>query len=231
MGEPETFETALAWAAEHLGPASPLVLRNPARQRDLEARLAAGASLEDAVLGALFPVLREERLVADEFLAFFLQDLVREGSFQLGPALRRFLDSGDLVDSVAGDLWRDLDRVAWQGAAAFRGWLRQRLRWKASERARSLRPDREGPRTGDGDAAAEDRTPGPASRASDREERSLLALALLRLSESDRDLLRRSLRGESAAAIAEATGRSPAAVHKALQRARARLREQVERGR
>ncbi|RMH00910.1 MAG: sigma-70 family RNA polymerase sigma factor, partial [Planctomycetota bacterium] len=189
---------------------------------------------EDAVLGTAHELAVQDRMIADEFLGHFLVTMMKLGHFAMLPGLRRFLDSGDLVDSVAGEIWRDLMEVEFRTRREFLAYLGRRLKWKASDRQRGLQAGRRredlrrDPRTPEGEPVelpAPASAPGPSTILARREEQELLAAALVRLPERDREVLQRHLRGESHEQVAAALGLRPAtarqALHRAIERARA----------
>jgi RNA polymerase sigma factor (sigma-70 family) len=98
--------------------------------------------------------------------------------------LRRFLDTGDLVLSVFGDPWHDVATTRLESAEHFRTVAARRLHGRADSAARRL-------------AAAEgaDHAAGLPPGALREEERARLILALLRLHEGERDVLRLHLKG------------------------------------
>ncbi len=98
--------------------------------------------------------------------------------------LRRFLDTGDLVLSVFGDPWHDVTSIRFESAEQFRTVVARRLHGRAASAARRL-------------AAAEgaEHAGGPAAETIREEERARLILALLRLNEGERDVLRLHLKG------------------------------------
>ena len=91
--------------------------------------------LEDAVLAEVHRVAKTDARVADEFVGYFLSDLMRLGGSALSPGLRRFLDTGDLVQSVLGDLWPELASVRFETRGRFLSYLARRLGWKAGDKA------------------------------------------------------------------------------------------------
>ena len=217
---PSDFER---FARARLGPRSAALLAGGAALELARERRAAGADLEDAVLAAVHAAAERDPELADEFVAFFLADLMQLGGGAISRALRRFVDTGDLVQSVLGDLWPQLASVRFETRGRFLALLAQRVRWKAGDRAEQERAarGREERRA----VATSERVETPLERALSDEERDGLALLLLRLAPRDRELLARHLRGEPADAIAAALGLTEGAARKALQRAVARARE------
>ncbi len=209
---------------DQLGPACVERFRDPALQRELDTLLDGGNSLDDAVLRLIHREAAADRAIADEFLGHFLIAMSRIGHFAMSDGLRRFLDTGDLVNSVAGSVWRDLTSIEFRSRGEFLAYLGKRLQWKAADRARKLsagkrREDRRREVDVEESNRTEKEAPGPSTLAEGVEERERLILALLRLPPRDRELLQRSLRGEDQVQIAESLGMSPEAVRKATQRA------------
>jgi RNA polymerase sigma factor (sigma-70 family) len=225
----ETTEV-VRFAREQLGPACERVTASPEARALILSRMRAGSRLEDAVLWLAHREARSDARVADEFIAYFLSDLLSVARPAVSPGLRRFLDSGDLVQSVLGDLWIDLAGVEFDSRPAFLAYLTQRLRWKAADQRKSFARERRREdlrveaQPDELALAAPDRSPD--SHAGDRDELEQLALRILRLPERDRDLVRMHLRGKELSAIAEAHSLQPESARKALQRALQRLRNQ-----
>ena len=221
-------DAAQAFAAQRLGPRSQTVLGDPARLALAVARVTRrGQAPEDAVLAELHGQLEADPTLVDEFLAYFLSDLDRLGHGRLAPGLRRFVDTGDLVQSVLGDLWPELSGIRFESRDSFLALLAARLRWKASDSARAAkagkrREDLRSELPAQDFASAE--TPGPATELVRAEEWQQVALSLARLPERDRDLVRGHLRGESWQELAAAYGLQPESARKAVQRALERLR-------
>lgn len=217
----------LAFARERLGPASERHLTHPDAQARVRSRLRGGCDREDAVLGELFRAADGDRHVANEFVAYFLNDLLRLGHRAHDAGLRRFLDTGDLVQSIVGDLWQDLRAVRFDSRAGFLAYLSRKLRWKAADRGRSARRELDrGKRRAERDELTDEapKQASPILIAIDEEERERLILLLLRLPERDRDLLTLFLKGLDIGAIAEHMQLSRDAARVALQRAIERAR-------
>ena len=184
--------------------------------------------MEDAALAVLFGGVAQHRELADEFLAHFLGALGAAGHRAMGPGLRRFLDTGDLVQSVLGDLWPDWTELHFDSREQFLALLRQRLQWKAQDRAKGLqaarrREDRRVALSPE-ETGGTGQDPSPATLAGEQEEWERLALVLCRLPERDAELLRMHLAGKEAREIAEALDLGLEAARKGLQRALARAR-------
>lgn len=223
---------AQSFAVQRLGPRSCAVLDDPARMALVVARARRRAlAIEDAVLAELHACLNDDAALTDEFVAYFLVDLDRLGHGRLAPGLKRFLDTGDLVQSVLGDLWPELAALRFESRNSFLALLAARLRWKASDSARAAQAGkrREDQRA---EVATEDfaqtTTPGPATELVRAEEWHQLALSLARLPDRDRDLVRGHLRGLSWAELAEQHGLQAESARKAVQRAIERLRGQAK---
>jgi RNA polymerase sigma factor (sigma-70 family) len=222
--EPVTDERLLEFALAGLGPRSERCLRAPGALDAVRARLAAGADLTDAVLGHIHSCLKQDRRLADEFAAHFVFDLMLMGRISMASSsrLRRFLDTGDLVMSVFGDVWAEFEEVRFESRNQYKRLFAQRLNWKAADQARRMTAStrREDLRVGDepdelhGPPAAD-----PLRDAIRREEKEQLILLLLRLKDRERRLLSMHLKGEPLEAIAAAEGLSSEATRKALARA------------
>lgn len=221
----------LRFARERIGPASEQTLTDPARQALVLSRLRAGFDLEDAVLAELHGASATQPRVADEFLAHFLSDLLQMGHRMRSSAVQRFLDTGDLVQSVIGDLWPEIHGVRFETRGRFLAYLAQRMKWKASDRARALKASkrREDRRV---DTAPEELGQpsgerGPLTQAAHREDLDRLVVALMRLSEKDREILTMYVKGVPLAEMAETMGLSYDAARMALQRCIRRARRLV----
>ncbi len=221
----------LRFAEEKLGPATCALLSEPEGRAFVREKIGAGAEPADAVLAFAHRQAAAHPRVADEFTAFFLADLLRLGRGRLSAGLRRFLDTGDLVQSVFGDLWPELAGLEFRTRAQFLSLLAGRLRWKIADRDRAFRGPRrrEDRREALPPEDAVEAGPGgsPASLAASAEERERLILVLLRLPPRDRRLLTLFLKGEPVEAIAREEGLALDAARKALQRAIRRARALV----
>lgn len=231
----ETPRRILSFARDCLGPASEHHLQDPELLARVLGRIRSGVDLEDAVLGAVFESVGEGGPLADEFLGYFLEDLLRLERPRLRGSLRRFLDTGDLAQSVLGDLWGEIRAVRFEERGAFLGYLAQRVSHKAIDRARHFGRMKRGEdhridvQPHDLPLATEEAS--PLSRAGNEEERDNLVLLLLRLPERDRRILTMYLRGDSLAAISQAIGLEVTSARKALQRAIRKARVLGDRGR
>lgn len=218
-------QAAVEFAATRLGPASERLLSSPEAQRALRERLDAGMSMRDAVLAEVHAAMPRSRRLADEFLAHFLIDLMHMGhtSMAYSSKLRHFLDTGDLVMSVFGDVWSDFASLRFESEGQFKALFAQRLQWKAASRARSMDGPERGERRRVEAELSEIPVPGAEQGvlpdAIRREERERLILVLLRMTERERKLLGLHLKGLSIGAIAAELGLEYDAARKALQRA------------
>jgi RNA polymerase sigma factor (sigma-70 family) len=225
----QTLAQIKAYAGECLGPRAAALMANPKVLPLTLLKIRNGASVEDAVLAEVYSNCTQDSRMADEFLAFFLNDLARLGHGTLSPGLRRFLDTGDLVQSVVGDLWPSLIELEFRGRDSFLALLAARLRWKAADRARvmtadkrredmrlSISPERNPPSA---------HTPSPVSELVHEEEWQQMALALARMPEREQRLLRSHLRGDSWKDIADQEGLAAESARKAVQRALQLLRK------
>lgn len=222
----KAIQLSIEFAREELGPATERLLSSPAVQALVLARLRDGRNTTDAVLGVAHMHLREDPRIADEFLTHFLDDAYRNGRRLVTGDLRNFLETGDLVHSVAGDLWQELTELKFEGRAQFLSLVTQRLRWRATDevrrmRARGGRPPDETPPS---PRELVDGAPPPDLALLSRDEVEQLILRLLRLPERDQLILRMYLRGEKVEAIAQACNLNIEAARKALQRALERAR-------
>ena len=226
------MEELESFLAGQLGPASLERMRAPELRSEWTARLRKGSTLEDAALHILHREASHDRLLADEFLAHFLHAMNRIGHYTLSANLQRFLDTGDLVNSVAGNLWSDMSQFEFRTRGEFLAYLGKRLSWKASDRARQFaagkrREEKQTPLPEGARDLPERDQAGPGTLAGDAEERDRLILVLLRLPERDREILKAHLRGDSHAEVAESLGLKPEAARKALQRAIQHAREML----
>jgi len=215
----------LKFARDKLGPASERFLSEPAAQVLVLSRLRNGDDLEDAVLAEVHRAAAGNRSVADEFLSFFLSDLMKVGHRLRSSALQRYLDTGDLVQSVMGDLWQDLFSLRFETRGRFLSYLSRRLQWKASDHSRALQAgSRREDRRLDADPSELAERAAPMLDTVAEEDRERLAVLLPRLPERDRRLLQLFLKGHALAEIASEVGLSHGAARMALGRAVRRAR-------
>jgi RNA polymerase sigma factor (sigma-70 family) len=214
------------FAQARLGRASLHHVSSPEVMASIVARRRPGISLEDAVLAEIHAGLPGHRALADEFAAYLLYDLMKMGSNSMtaSSSLRRFLDTGDLVLSVFGDLWHDIPAVRFESCAQYKTLFAQRLNWKAASSARRFTRDRRSeqhrvPESPDELDVAGDDGGAPLAAAIREEERARLILILLRLNDRDRQILTLHLKGLSRDEIAQRLGLQYDAARKALGRA------------
>lgn len=228
---------ALEFARTELGPASERLLCRPDAAAGVAARMASGRSLEDAVLAEVHGGIGGDRRVADEFCAYFLYDLMKMGSLSMSATsrLRRFLDTGDLVLSVFGDLWGGVADLRFESRQQFTALFNQRMGWKAIDQARRLSSrrradDRRLPqRPEELELSAPEGESSPLPEAIRNEERERLILVLLRLSDRDRAVLTLHLQGHSIESIGEQLDLNYDAARQALKRAVERARRAAAR--
>lgn len=219
----------LEFARGRLGPASEELLARPSARAEVAARLAAGRDVEDAVLAVVHAGAASDRALADEFLRYFLDDVLHVGKSRLSEQLRRFSDTRDLAQSVLGDVWPILGDLSFTTRVGFLRMLATRLEWKASGKARHLkrakrREDKRVPESVE-ELQLASRESSPLVQVQDREERLGLVLALMRLERRDRKLVVMSLQELSYEEIASRFGLKYDAARKAVRRALRRLEE------
>ncbi len=217
----------LEFAHTQLGPASERLLRQPELLDAVVGEVRGGRLLADATLGCVYRHLQGQRQLADEFAGYFLFDLMRIGKTSMSNSaqLRRFLDTGDLVLSVFGDLWTDFSDLEFQSSVQFKSLFAKRINWKAIDQSRKFngmtrREDRRLAQQPDElDLPAVDGAGSPLPQAIRAEERDLFILILLRLEPRDRQLLTLRLRGLPLEDVAQSLGLSVDAARKATDRA------------
>jgi RNA polymerase sigma factor (sigma-70 family) len=222
-----------SFAETCLGRASLNHVSRPEVMAAIVARRGAGQSLEDAVLAEIHAGLPGNAALADQFAAYLLYDLMRMGSNSMAASsgLRRFLDTGDLVLSVFGDLWHDIPDVKFDSCAQFKMLFAQRLNWKAASSARRFKAGSRGEQhrlahsPEELDLAAHDEGATPLNAAIREEERARLILILLRVSDRDRQVLTLHLKGLGPGEIAQRLGLPYDAARMSLSRAIDRARK------
>ena len=227
----ERIPEALSFARERLGSASEALLGDPAVQAMVLARMRHGYDLEDAVLFQVHGAMGSNKELADELIGFFLRDLLRLGQRVKSSALRRFLDTGDLVQSVLGDLWMAIASVRFETRGRYLAYLARKLRWKASGWSRGLeaqkRSEHKRAEVPSDELELQAEADSPLSEVARGEDLDRLALGLMRLSERDRQLLSLYLKGQSPEEIAGSLGLNYDAARMALKRAMRRARKVV----
>jgi DNA-directed RNA polymerase specialized sigma24 family protein len=221
-----------ACALRLLGPASAAFAASPEGSAATRARLAEGATPEDAVLGAVHAAAFADRALADEFMGLVLRDLAGLAREKVSGALGAWVEAVDIQQSVAGDVWRQFGQIAFHSRSEFVALLARRAAWKASDKSR-----RRASRPADGAESGGDRladvadqgASGPATLAMDRDEllrhREKLAVVMLRLSEGDRKLLQWHLEQVPVKEIARRRGVAPESVARLMFRAIERAQE------
>lgn len=233
----DALERGLAFIRTELGPASERLFEDEQVRQAVRDRLEAGTDVEDAVLAEVHGRQAGNRRVADEFAAYFLFDFMKMGKLSMSSSsrLRRFLDTGDLVNSVFGDLWSDVSQLKFETSNQFRRLFAQRMSWKAADEARRLDAGRRQEHRRDAARPEEldlhDVGPAPSDPTIAREEREQLILILLRLDGRDKQLLSRRLKGASIQQIADDFQMTYEAARKAVSRAVQRARTIAERSR
>lgn len=171
----------------------------------------------------------QEALLAEHLPA--LRGFVR---LRLGASLRNREESVDLVQSICGDLFKDLPAFDYRGPRSFRRWLLQRAENKIRSRGRFWSREK---RSGDGEVQGADledlraaaHTLTPSRMASSREELERFEQAFASLAEDDRLVILLSrVAGLDHAQVSAEMGRSPVATRSLLSRALARLATRLE---
>lgn len=212
------------YISAELGPVSLEKFREPAMLEEYLQLRKDGVELADAVLRLAHGEAIHNSSIGDEFLSHFLTAMMRVGRFSMRAGLRRYLDSGDLVNSVAGSVWKDLATVKFSTRREYLAFLGRRLQWKAADKAKALaagkrRLDLQLNIDFESAGVANLDQAGPATQAGNQEDVDRLLAILPRLPKRDQDILRSALRGESVQQIAEAMELSQEAARKALKRA------------
>lgn len=226
------IDEAQRFAREHLGPSSAHRLGLIQERAVFLSVLKERGRIEDAVLAWAKQAAATDAGVADEFAASFLRDLARIGRRMRRDDLKRYLDTGDLVQSALGDIWPDLQSIKFETRGRFLAYLAKRLGWKAGDRRRQLRSARRAedrrvhPSPSEWDVASTEDSPSTLAAADEEQER--LALLLVRLPERERDLTRLLLEGRPLPEIASQLGLSYNATRMAIQRAIRKARRMAE---
>jgi RNA polymerase sigma-70 factor (ECF subfamily) len=222
---------ARQFAEAELGRASRELLENPDARALLLAKLAEGRSVEDAVLGVVFREVLHDRKLADEFFGYFFGDLFNTSRSLLDPGLRELMETGELVDSVVRDIWKDLERVEFRTRGQFLAFLLRRMQWK---RTNSIRSAKRRKRGGDLRSAEESKlqdlpdtdSRSPLSEAEHEDDLRRIAKLSAGLASPDREmLLMRIIDGHSYAEVGQCFGLSPNAVRARIQDLMQGLRE------
>jgi RNA polymerase sigma factor (sigma-70 family) len=230
---PHSPQTELErYVAAQLGPHSLSRFQDPEIQKQAQHLLESGVALEDVALRLAHQEGLRDPHIGNEFIGHFLTAMMKIGHFSLGDGLRRFLDSGDLVNSVAGSVWQDLAHVECKTRKEFLAFLGKRMQWKAADKVKGLnakmrRNDLQRELDLEVAALGPNEQQGPSTMAGNKEEMDRVIVAMVRLPDRDQDLLRRHLRGESNSQIASALSMKPETSRKALQRAIKKLQTLV----
>lgn len=225
------LESALRFAREQLGEASVAFLQSPEAQAPLLARLRQQPSIEDATLAVVFRGARTDRHLADEFFSHLFGDLAITGRSLVTPALRELMETGELVDSVVRDMWRDLESVEFRTRGQFLAYLLQRMQWKRNNRIRSAKRIKRGGELEQAEGAELQEVPdtegrSPLSEAEHVDDLRRLTKLAATLEPTEREmLLQRVIHGDSYAEIGARQGLSANTVKARLEELVARMRE------
>lgn len=134
---------ALELALSRLGPATERVIAAADVQALLLSRMRAGVDLEDTVLAGAHRAARTDSARGGRVRGLLPRRPPADGGgASISPNLRRYLDTGDLVQPVLGDLWPELAGVRFETRGRFLAYMSRRLAWKAAGKARKLGADR-----------------------------------------------------------------------------------------
>ncbi|GJM22626.1 MAG: hypothetical protein DHS20C15_25410 [Planctomycetota bacterium] len=215
-----------------LGELSAEWVARPEVTERMRARLAEGVELDNIVLAEVAQQARQDARLYEEFMAYTMAQMRVVGRGSLAPNLRRFLDTFDLVQSVAGDVFADSDPPEFETKAAFLSLLRQRMRWKAADHARRLSAEKRSENRRDArdleDLNVADRGEDPAAAGERADFLARLMKELEQLNKRDQQLLRMFLRGCGTDEIAERFKLSRETARRILARAKDRLRARFE---
>jgi len=220
--------------AERLGPASTRLMGESGVLAQVETAIEKGRELEDAVLLVVHARLQgdgpDARELGEEFLKFFLNKMLGMRATGLRPDLRRLLDTGDLVNSIARDFWLELTNFEFRGVGHTMSWLSKKLEWRTSDRQRALLTERRNEArhiTYDESvnvvAGVEARL--PLNQAELREDWNRTLIAMHRLAPRDRHLVEMMLDGQSSDEMGAFLEQTSSTARRALSRALARLRD------
>ncbi len=189
-----------------------------------EKMLRDGFDSVDAVLATIYPSLGTCGHLRKEFFGYLWSEMNSSGHASPYGALRRYLETGDLLGSAFGDMLELFEGLEFRGRKAYISMIRRRMRWKAYKRIRTLPPESrfsveceslEVVGAFDGDDM------------NSVERRGELFRAIGRLHPRERALISAYLEGQSGNEIARKLEISSAAARKALERALNRLRSMV----
>ena len=220
---------------ERLGPYSVEALDDPETLAQVRAAIADGKRPLDAILAQVHGRIGDDPLVENEFAHYILPMAMRMGHLSMPrhSRLRRFLNSGDLADSVLGNLWPDMAKLRFESESSFARLLAQRMMNKARDHANRLTARKRSEPRRVSDPLTEvarnlpdsDPATDPVAQAMLQEQRKRLGLLLQRLGGRDQEVLTFALQGLSRTAIAERLGMKYDAVRMALARAVKHARE------
>lgn len=182
---------------------------------------------------------RGDHVALQELMLRYLPSIRAYVRLNVNDFLRARESCSDVVQSVCEDVLRNIDRFEYRGSNSFRNWLYTAVLNKVRMHERHFRAQkrsaaREHP--GLADAAVSELSGAymslcrPSHNAAQREELERVESAFARLPEKYREVLSKSrIVGLSHAEIAAASGSTPGAVAKMLNRAIVRLTEELDR--
>lgn len=217
-------EKCARWCQGAIGPKSADYIRCLTSEAWADA-CSAHEEAEDIVLGALYPNLADSEELRREFFGFLWGQSDFAGIMRPYRILGRYLETGDILASSFGDMMELIESLEFRGRRAYFAMLRQRLIWKAHHRLRKdkLYNDQLQPR----DLA--DHGAGEIWKTSFQKElRGLVTASVLTLSSRDQELVKSYLQGRAVKEIAQELKLSQNAGSKALRRALARLKTEME---
>lgn len=217
------------YLTRELGPACVERFKDLGLIQELHALIDMGVSIENSILRIAHHEATKDRDIADEFLGHFLLAMMRVGHLMMSEQLNRFLDTDDLVNSVAGDIWRDLEAIEFRTRSEFLAYLGTRLKWKAAGRHRAMNA---GKRREDlrqdvdlqAGFLANESQETPSVFAVQEEEKALLSVAMIRLPERDKRIMSLFLGGASNETMAHELELELATARQVLKRAIAKTR-------
>jgi len=127
-----------------IGPACIAALDDEAFLAAITAAENAGMDLTDAVLDAVHKHAVDNRQLGEEFVKYFLQRITGTQALKYYPAVRNYLESPDLVQSVALEFWQEMSKskLDFRGRAPMFSWLLQRSIWKASAKDKGYKANK-----------------------------------------------------------------------------------------